>query len=178
MFIISLIESLQIGFHFQIYQKNHNVFTCSQFLIYGQYIFQYNMDIPQSNLCKVQGHKGQQLIPYLCTAQRCDQISRYMCQECLVDFIHSHNGQKPQILSKEKLRAQFNSNIVELKQRHQDAQQAFEQQNKQTLQILSEIEYYNKEQLIIRLDENILSDQTKQSQINSLNQQLLIFSRF
>ncbi|KAM3139970.1 hypothetical protein pb186bvf_008001 [Paramecium bursaria] len=99
---------------------------------------------PQSNLCKVIGHVEQQLIPYMCTSQRCDQVSRFMCQECLVDFLHSHNGQKPQLLSKEKLSAQFKSNIVELKQRHQKKLQASVQQNIETFQIISDIEVYLK----------------------------------
>ncbi|KAM3139966.1 hypothetical protein pb186bvf_007997 [Paramecium bursaria] len=131
----------------------------------------------EPHLCQVKGHEQQQLLPYLCISQRCDQKSRYVCQLCLLEVLHYHNDLKPQYLSKEMIMAQFQSSLSELKQENQSKLKSFYGQYQETLQILTGIEKINEKIKNSISQENLQISQTDELQFECLKQ-LLIESFF
>ncbi|KAM3127158.1 hypothetical protein pb186bvf_020738 [Paramecium bursaria] len=60
-------------------------------------------------------HKNEKLMASLCIAEDCDKISRFFCQECVYENLHSHQSMKPQFLKKQQFLEQFDQNLQNLK---------------------------------------------------------------
>ncbi|KAM3139973.1 hypothetical protein pb186bvf_008004 [Paramecium bursaria] len=105
------------------------------FIVFKKYSKQQQS---QEHYCKIKGHENQLLVPNICSSSSCDQISRYLCQKCLLEGLHSHNNQKLQFLGKEQLIAQFQAKISELKKIKLEKLIAFDELLKGTLNIIEE----------------------------------------
>ncbi|KAM3139960.1 hypothetical protein pb186bvf_007991 [Paramecium bursaria] len=95
--------------------------------------------IISDRFCQQTGHENEKLIPSLCIAENCDKKSRLLCQECLLENLHSHGSEKPQYLQKDKFLELLNQKIEALKQNHQQGYLYSSQYNINIFQIIEQM---------------------------------------
>ncbi|KAM3139972.1 hypothetical protein pb186bvf_008003 [Paramecium bursaria] len=106
-------------------------------------------------LVKLKNMMTSNQLPRLCMSSSCDSPSRYLCQECLIEGLHYHNGLKPLILSQEQILVQFQQRLTLLKSNYQEKLKSFQQQYQEALKMIKEIENIMKNLQIYQFQEGI-----------------------